>query len=145
MSELKHIPITVETESLDQLPVPPLVKAVLLELMDMVVALDETGATNFIDIKSLPLMQSELEQLRHILGKGEVEAIVEALGPSQITETLIPGVWWVTHKNAQEEVVSEFIEVTTLPEILVSQHEELWNNVDLLKARLSEFGIEADA
>ena len=142
MSELSQIPVTTEPGSWDQLPVPPLVKAVLLELMDMVVALDETGATNFIDIKSLPLMHNELEQLRHVLGKGEVEATVEALGPSHITETLIPGVWWVTHNNAQGEVVSEFIEVTSLPEILVSQHEELWNNVDLLKARLKEYGIE---
>ena len=144
MSELRKIPVTVESANWDQLPVTPLVKAVLLELMDMIVSLDETGATNFIDIKSLPMMHNELEQLRHILGKGEVEAIVEALGPSHITETLIPGVWWVTHKNAQDEVVSEFIEVTTLPEILVSQHEDLWNNVDLFKARLSEFGIAQD-
>ena len=144
MSEIRQIPVTVEPESWDQIPVPPLVKAILQEIMDMVVALDETGATNFVDIKSLPLMHNEIEQLKHILGKGEVEATVDALGPSHIAETSIPGVWWVTHLNSQEEIVSEFIEVTTLPEILLSQHEDLWNNVDLLKARFKEFGIEED-
>lgn len=144
MSEFQQIPVVVESESWDQVPVPPLLKAILQELMDMIVSLDETGATNYIDLKSLPLMHNELEQLKHILGRGEVEATVDAMGPSRITETLIPGVWWVTHLNAQEEVVSEFIEVTTLPEILRSQHQDLWNNVDLLKARLQEFGVEED-
>lgn len=144
MTEFQQIPITVEPESWDQMPVAPLVKAILQELMDMIISLDETGATNFVDIKSLPLMHNEIEQLKHILGKGEVEATVDALGPSRIAETSIPGVWWVTHLNSQEEIVSEFIEVTTLPEILLSQHEDLWNNVDLLKARFKEFGIEED-
>ena len=102
----------------------------------------ETGATNFLDIKSLPLTANDLEQLRLILGRGEVEAIITALGPTHVSETLIPGVWWVTHKNSNEQVINEFIEVTSLPEILLTHHEELWHSADVMEGRLKQFGIE---
>ena len=76
------------------------------------------------------------------MGKGEVEAIITALGPTHVSETLIPGVWWVTHKNSNEEVINEFIEVTSLPEILLTQHEELWHSADVMEGRLNQFGID---
>lgn len=142
MNKFRQIPVTVLPDSNEEILLTGSVRAILQELMDMVIALVETGATNFIDLRSLPLLPGEIEQLRLVLGEGEVEAIVTALGPTHIHETLVPGVWWVTHKNSNDEVISEFIEVTSLPEILLTQHEEMWNSVDILKGRLDEFDVD---
>ena len=142
MNEFRQIPVTVLPDSEDEVTITGTVRALLQELMDMVIALVETGATNVIDLKSLPLAPGELEQLRLVLGEGEVEAIVNALGPSHIQETMVPGIWWITHKNSNDEVVAEFIEVTSLPEILLTQHEEVWNSVDVLKGRIEEFDAD---
>jgi len=142
MNKFRQIPVTVLPDTENDVVITGTVRALLQEVMDMVIALVETGATNFIDLKSLPLAPGELEQLRLVLGEGEVEAIVTALGPTHIHETDVPGVWWVTHKNSNEEVLAEFIEVTSLPEILLTQHEELWNSVDILKGRIDEFDAD---
>jgi len=142
MNEFRQIPVTILPDSDDEVTITGPVRAILQEVMDMVIALVETGATNFIDLKSLPLAPGELEQLRLVLGEGEVEAIVSALGPTHIHETLVPGVWWVTHMNSNDEVIAEFIEVTSLPEILLTQHEEMWNSVDVLKGRIDEFDAD---
>lgn len=142
MKDYQQIPVTVLNDSDAGPAVSEFVQAILQELMDMVIALVETGASNFLDLKSLPMGPGDLEQIREILGHGEVEATVTALGPTHIVETVIPGVWWVTHKNNNEEVISEFIEVTSLPEILLTQHEEMYNSVDIMKGRLEEFDID---
>ena len=142
MNEFRQIPVTILPDTEEDVTITGPVRAILQELMDMVIALVETGATNFIDLKSLPLAPGELEQLRLVLGEGEVEAIVSAMGPSHIHETLVPGVWWITHMNSNDEVVAEFIEVTSLPEILLTQHEEMWNSVDVLKGRIDEFDAD---
>lgn len=142
MNEFRQIPAAALPDTEEEFAVSDLLKVLLEELMDMVVALVETGATNFLELKSLPLTANDLEQLRLILGKGEVEAIITALGPTHVSETLIPGVWWVTHKNSNDQVINEFIEVTSLPEILLTQHEELWHSADVMEGRLRQFGID---
>lgn len=141
MNEFRQIPLTALPDTDEEFAVSELLRVLLSELRDMVIALVETGASNFLDLKSLPLTPNDLEQLRLILGKGEVEAIITALGPTHVSETLIPGVWWVTHKNSNDEVINEFIEVTSLPEILLTQHEELWHSADVMEGRLNQFGI----
>jgi len=137
---ISDIPITVEHPEHGLAPSAQ-VKALLQELQDMLLVLIKTGEHNYIDIRSLPLMPGELQNLKDILGRGEVEATVNALGPTLIMETQIPGVWWVTHKNSHNEVLSELIEVTALPEILVTQHHDLHESPQLLKHRLEEWGV----
>jgi hydrogenase-1 operon protein HyaF len=117
------------------------VKALLQELQDMLRVLIKTGEHNYIDIRGLPLMPGELDYLKEFLGTGEVEATISALGPTLIRETQIPGVWWVIHRNTHGETLSEFIEVTTLPEILVTQHHDLHESVDILQRRLEEYKV----
>ena len=56
-----------------------------------------------------------------------MHARLDALGPSEIIETRYAGVWLVTHYNDEEEVVSRFIEITAIPEILKSQDEDMSN------------------
>lgn len=137
---VSDIPVTVEHS--DRVISPSAqVKALLQEMQDMLQSLIKTGEHNYIDIRSLPLLPGELDSLKEILGTGEVEATVNALGPTLIMETQIPGIWWVTHKNSHEEILSEFLEVTTLPEILVTQHHDLHESPELLKRRLEEYDV----
>ena len=59
---------------------------------------------------------------------------LDALGKSEIDETTYAGVWVVTHHNDENATIGRFIEVTTMPEILYSQKED----IDDAFARLSE-------
>jgi hydrogenase-1 operon protein HyaF len=86
--------------------------------------LDDAEPTT-IDMRSLPMAPGEEDYLIAQLGDGEVRAVITALGPSEIVETLYPGVWLVTHRNAEEEIVGRFIEVTDMPVILKSQRDDI--------------------
>ncbi|MBT8108184.1 MAG: hydrogenase expression/formation protein, partial [Gammaproteobacteria bacterium] len=94
----------------------------------------EDGTT--IDLKSLPLAPGEEERIEATLGTGEVRAEVDALGPTLIQETSYPGVWLITHKNADNAVVARFIEVTYIPELLRSQPEDIHAGIDRLENEL---------
>ena len=56
---------------------------------------------------------------------GELSAKLDALGTSRIRETAFPGVWWLEHRNVNDELVGRFIEVTRAPEILSSQDADI--------------------
>jgi len=89
-----------------------------------------------IDLRSLPLAPGEDEQLNALLGKGEVRAEVDALGPTVIQETLFSGVWFITHCNAEGTTVARFIEVTRVPELLMSQQEDIDAGIRRLQQEL---------
>lgn len=127
MTSVSDIPVeVVNTADATQAPSPYLL-ALLQEIQDMLTQLLEDNKSNSIDIRSLPMMPGDYEQLKQLLGEGEVTATVDSLGPSLIRETAIAGVWWVTHNNSDDDVITEFIEVTELPEILKTQAEDLRN------------------
>jgi hydrogenase-1 operon protein HyaF len=69
-----------------------------------------------------------------------VEAKVETLGTTQIRETGISGVWWITHFNAAAEVIGEFIEVTRAPKLMLAQRPDMMRGLETLKARLEMAG-----
>ena len=59
----------------------------------------------------------------HILVKdektaNEVEAKINVAGETEVWETSYSGVWWIRHKGAGDQVLSDQIVVTTIPEIL---------------------------
>ncbi|MGD8560603.1 MAG: hydrogenase expression/formation C-terminal domain-containing protein [Gammaproteobacteria bacterium] len=138
-TRLEDIPVAIEyANDGESTAVSAQVKALMLEVQGMLEKLVDSGQNNYIDLRSLPMMPGELATLKAILGTGEVQATITALGPTTITETSIPGVWWITHKNAHEEVLSEFIEVTKLPGILMTQDEDLQDSVNILQRRLDE-------
>lgn len=109
---------------------------VLNELRHALTALLERGEATVIDTKSLPFGPHDETRLRSALGEGEVQATVNALGESRITETAFPGIWWVEHRNPQGEVVAQFLEVTYVPGILESQRDDVIAGRDLLNAWL---------
>jgi len=97
--------------------IPPL----LHEVRHALEALSMTGASNIIDLKSIPLAPGEQEAILATLGEGEVRAELESLGKSEIRETSFAGVWVVTHYDEQGDIKARFIEITRMPEILESQ------------------------
>ena len=84
-----------------------------------------TGEPGIIDLRSIPLAPGEEQNIIDVLGKGEVQAHLDALGKSEIYETKYAGVWLVTHYNEEDVIVSRFIEINKIPDILNSQHEDI--------------------
>jgi hydrogenase-1 operon protein HyaF len=98
---------------------------ILFEVRHALEELLDSGATSIIDLRSIPLAPGEEETIIDTLGQGEVYARLNALGRSEIYETRYAGVWLVSHFNDDEALVSRFIEITRLPDILRSQHEDI--------------------
>lgn len=101
------------------------VRPVINEVLHAVDRLLETSEATTIDLASLPFGPGELEHLEATLGKGELSAKLDALGTSRIRETAFPGVWWLEHRNAFDEVVGRYLEITRTPEILSSQDADI--------------------
>lgn len=113
-------------------------RALLSELEAALQALLKTGREHSIDLRSLPLLPGELGYLRETLGRGEVRAELDALGRSEIRETAIRGIWWVTHWNTLDEVMAEFLEVSFCPDIIRAQRDDVRDSLEALNARLAD-------
>jgi hydrogenase-1 operon protein HyaF len=134
-NNLNSIPIKIDDT--EQYSIGSL-RAILSEMATHLEKLAQDGTTGSIDLNSLPFAPGEYDQLRLLLGEGEVKAHIEALGPSDIVETRYPGVWWVTHYNVEGDIVADSIEITTIPELLKSQPEDIDMGLELIKAQLND-------
>ena len=112
--------------------------ALLQELQHKMQNLIKSDTTDSIDVHGLPLLPIEIGYLKEILGEGEVSVTVNALGTTKIHETSIPGIWWITHYNSKDEVMTELIEVTTLPEIIKTHRSTLPVGLSVLEKRLAD-------
>ncbi len=119
------------------------IRALLAEIATLLEKLDRNNETGMMDLNSLPFSPGEYEQLRLKLGQGEVSVHIEAIGKSEIIETQYPGVWWVTHYNVEGDIVADMLEITTIPEIIKSQPEDVHAGLERLQAQLSGHGIDA--
>lgn len=99
--------------------------SVLREIAAMLQRLLATGETGAIDLTSLPFSPADREWLAQRLGRGEVEIRLMAAGLSTFNETACPGVWWVSHHNEAGVRVSEFIEVTRIPELVIAHPDDV--------------------
>lgn len=134
MNELKGIPIANAETPLATGNALPLLHEIETLLNELVT----TGKAASIDLRSLPMLPGDYEQLRQWLGEGEVGATVEALGPTRVHETAVSGVWWVTHYNDDDQVVADFIEVAYVPEILKTHPADARQALETLRSRLSQ-------
>jgi hydrogenase-1 operon protein HyaF len=132
---LENISIKVETAGVFSVGN---VNALLSEIAAGLAKIIATGETTVIDLQSLPFAPGEYEQLRQTLGQGEVTARIEAIGTSEVIETRCPGVWWLTHCNIEGDIVADVIEITSIPEMLKSQPEDVCAGLDRLNAMLSQ-------
>lgn len=95
-----------------------------------------SGETTVIDLGALPMGPQDEEELLAALGTGEVDATINAGGPSSVSETGYHGVWLVTHRNEAGETLARFIEVAFVPELLMSQREDVADSAGALSERL---------
>ena len=112
------------------------VEPLMHEIKHALNALLQDGDSAIIDLRSLPLAPGEEQKILVLLGQGEVSARLSTLGDSEIYESAYPGVWVVTHFNDDEEIISRFIEITTMPEILMSQRQDIEDAHDRLNTML---------
>jgi hydrogenase-1 operon protein HyaF len=135
MSTLSDIPIQVE-----QSPPPPRdfgnALPILGEIRHAVARLAETGEATRIDLAAIPFGPGDEDRLLELLGRGEVQATVDALGPTRIWETRFPGVWLVDYANADDQRLALQIEVDEVPQILRTQHADLSDSLSALDASL---------
>jgi hydrogenase-1 operon protein HyaF len=135
LSGLDEIRVSVETDADDPLAIAN-GRAVLHELERRLAGLVERGEEHSIDLRSLPMGPLDLVYLKKALGEGEVQIEMEAMGPSRVRETAIHGIWWVTHYNSQEQVVAEFIEVTSCPDIVRAHPADMRDSLEVLREKL---------
>jgi len=95
-------------------------QAIVSEIETCAARFAASGESNSIDLRFMKVMPEERETLAGLLGRGEVSAVVEALGRTEIQETAIPCVWWIRHCNSEGETVGELIEITDIPEMIAS-------------------------
>ena len=93
----------------------------------------EQASEHSVDLFSLPITEHEKQELEQLLGKGEVDITLTTVGNSRIFETSYNGIWWVRHYAADELLISEFIEVTWIPEIIKSHPSDVALSADRMK------------
>ena len=101
-------------------------KTLLHELQAMLKTLLDTGQNGTLDLRALPALGEDGYQfLKEKLGLGEVSAHIQSFGRSEIQETAYPGIWWVSHYNQDDDILTELIEVNFLPELLKSPRDDV--------------------
>lgn len=111
--------------------------ALLAELNDHLNDLLSKGETHVVDLLSLPLNEADINELADLLGVGEVKATIKSIGSSSIRETAYSGIWWITHYGDDEKVLSELIEVTQVPEILITHIDDVRHSAQVMASSLS--------
>ncbi len=120
------------------------VEPILHEIRHALQKLIDHQETSIIDLRSIPLAPGEEDTIIETLGSGEVDAQLNALGLSQIYETKYTGVWLTTHYNDSDDIVSRFIEITELPDILKSQPEDIEQALHKLGDELQAVSNDTD-
>jgi len=125
------IPVTVDAESAKTIPSMN-VEPILHEVKHSLERLMSTGEPSMIDLRAIPLAPGEDEQIREQLGSGETVINIDALGPSTLTETAYPGVWWVEHRNNSDVLTGLYIEIAHVPAIVFPANEDLQEGLEQL-------------
>ena len=112
--------------------------ALLREIAEMMRQLLDAGVSSAIDLQALPLTSADLGWLREQLGGGEIAVTLNADGESSLDEMACPGVWWVTHRNPSGAVVSQFIEVAFVPEVVKAHHDDVVIGLEHLELLISD-------
>lgn len=110
---------------------------ILNEIRHALQKLIESGEESRIDLSAMPFGPGDLERLTAWLGTGEVEASVDAMGPTRVRETAVPGVWLIDYRNAEDQRLTLHLEIAAVPEILRPQPQDLADALNQLDARLA--------
>ena len=135
MSGLSGVPIQVDRPA-DPVRERGNALPILHEVRHALERLIATGEGTQIDLNAIPFGPGDEDRLTAILGTGEVSAAIQALGPTLVQETAVPGVWLVDYHNSEGERLAFHIEVATTPSILGAQPEDLATSIAALDARM---------
>ncbi len=135
MSSLQNIPVKVEGRACGA-TIGAGLQALLREIERMLDGLTSEGRTDSIDLRSLPLSMDDHAQLETFLGRGEVCITLDADGRSELRETTFPGIWWVRHRDRDDQLAAEFLEIAQIPAIAVTESIEISDGLDRLRERL---------
>lgn len=102
-----------------------LAEAIVCEIADLLRVFAESGQEAAIDLRGLPMTDSDRDALAARLGRGEVYASVDVAGRSEVWETAYSGVWWVRHLGAEGQIAAEEIAVALVPQFLVSHRDDV--------------------
>jgi len=135
MTKLNEIPVHVEFPSESMSMLLP----ILHEIETMHKTLISSGQGNSLDLRHEPLTLDDIAALKELLGQGEVDANLNALGSTNIRETGISGVWWITHFDQEGNIIGEYVEITTCPDMLKTFPEELDSALSRLQDKVSQY------
>ncbi len=136
MAELAEIPIRIEQPETEPqqfgnaLPI-------LNEIRHALARFAEQGEPTRIDLAAMPFGPGDEDRLMALLGRGEVEASVDALGPTRVWETRFPGVWVLDYANVEGERIALQIEVDEIPQMLRTQRADITDSLTALDAALA--------
>lgn len=130
-----EIPVMIDSDTAQVMPSMN-VEPILHEVQYALEKLLKTGETSMIDLRAMPLAPGEDDLIRQRLGDGEAVIHIEALGPSILTETAYPGVWWVEHRNSDDVVTGLYIEIAHVPSIVFPANEDLEDGLEALNEDL---------
>jgi hydrogenase-1 operon protein HyaF len=110
---------------------------ILHEIRHGLARLADSGESTLIDLRAIPFGPGDEQRLLDLLGRGEVEAGLRALGETRVWETAIPAVWLVDHYNGEGERIALQVEIDRIPQILCTQEEDVRNATARLDALLA--------
>ncbi|MES9941286.1 MAG: hydrogenase expression/formation C-terminal domain-containing protein [Candidatus Thiodiazotropha sp. 6PLUC2] len=90
-----------------------------------------------IDLRAIPFGPGDEELLLSKLGEGEISLTMDSLGKSKIWETAFSGVWVIDHRNAEGERVALQVEIGRIPQIVLSQQEDILDAIGQLEKELN--------
>jgi len=102
-----------------------LAEALVFEIADLLGEFASSGKGGAIDLRGLPMTETDRAALAERLGRGEVQATVHVSGRSEVWETAYAGVWWVRHLGPEGQIVAEQIAVTLIPQFLASHPDDV--------------------
>ncbi|CAK0745518.1 hydrogenase-1 operon protein HyaF [Gammaproteobacteria bacterium] len=91
--------------------------AVLAEVRHALERFLATREPTLIDLNGMPFGPGDEAALLEVLGRGEVEIVLAAMGQSRLWESRYAGVWVVEHHNPCGERMAFQIEVADIPGI----------------------------
>jgi hydrogenase-1 operon protein HyaF len=125
-----------------------LAHAVLPEIAELLARLSDSGQSGEIDLRSLPMNDGDRRALAQRLGRGEIHAVLNVAGNSEVWETAYSGVWWVRHLDADGKVAAEHISISRIPDILVTHPADIHGAAERIQNDLAFAGdttIEEEA
>ena len=127
---LADIKVQVETPQYQQEYETGNLQSILSEIKFALEQLLEQKKTHIIDLRAMPWSAGEEEKLEKYLGRGEISVEMNAFGKSLFYETQFNGIWIITHYNPDDEIISKLIEITYMPEMIISQEDDVKDSLE---------------